>query len=558
MMLLNKKKTGVLLLLVAVLLLLAFTVPALSKPFMIDEFVFTIPAEHLLNGELPYLDLGVLDQGKLMLVHPPLYIYTLAAQFYVFGVSELSARSLGLVFSLLTIGMVFLLSLTVFAQHANKYAIAGMASLLYAINPFAIQSALLIDIDGTVLTFCMVLFLFLYTELAPGMTRTLCLGILLGVVSWIKFQGVFFLGAAILVHACIDGFRARRVAAAVFPVVAMGAIGIASFIGTWYTYTSVLDVSFWLPFDHNLKFLSAENSASLLANVAFFLWSIKNIILWIMPAAAVLLCIALYDFVRKTANQKFGYERLLWIYCITITAFFVLIQHSAYGFPKYFIPMLPVAMILVSRLLVSSLLPMRRIPYSAIAVSALAVIVLSLVVIKDPFLAHNFFFTHTISFESDLSRYLFENLKGLSVALPLIVAFGVFLAFRHATYKALLLACWVVLIVSSLILNGIQLTATYSTTYAYGQQGVMDTARFVQDITSPNEIIIAPQSIAYYANRSFAMSYPSDHRFKDALPAVYANPSVRVIVTSPSDTFRIPPSFELQRRIGHFTVYKKA
>ena len=558
MAMLSKKSFGVMLLILGMLLYLVFTLPALTKPFMIDELVFIIPAEHLLQGDLPYLDLGILDQGQLMLVHPPLYIYTLAAQFYLFGVSEVSARSLGIVFSLLTLGMMYLLSLTAFRHDKNKHIIAGSACLLYAISPFAVQSSLLIDIDGTMLTFFMALFLFFYTKLAPGMTRTLCLGILLGVVSWIKFQGVFFLGAAILVHACIDGFRARRVAAAVFPVVAMGAIGIASFIGTWYLYTNALDVSFWLPFDHNLKFLSAENSASLLANVAFFLWSIKNIIMWIMPAAVVLLCIALYDFVRNKASQKVSYEGLLWIYCITITAFFVFIQHSAYGFPKYFIPMLPIAMILLSRLAVSSLLPMRRIPYSAIAVSALAVTVLSLMVIKDPFLAHNFFFIHTISFESDLSRYLFENLKGLSVALPLIVAFGVFLAFRHATYKALLLACWVVLIVSSLILNGIQLTATYSTTYAYGQQGVVDTARFVQDITSPNEIIIAPQSIAYYANRSFAMSYPSDHRFKDALPAVYANPSVRVIVTSPSDTFRIPPSFELQRRIGHFTVYKKA
>jgi hypothetical protein len=163
---------------VAVALYLSLVVPQLGRPLIYDEVDFARAASSLADpdpgpgpGPLRY-DRGYIadyptapDAGQryqLALWHPPGYLLLLGLWQRAFpSGGDSSLRLFGALCGLGTL----LLTAALGRLAAGPQA-GGPAALLWATSPFAIQSALLLDVDGTVLPLALALFAWL--ALRPG------------------------------------------------------------------------------------------------------------------------------------------------------------------------------------------------------------------------------------------------------------------------------------------------------------------------------------------------------------------------------------------------------
>ena len=134
-----KEKRMILILLILFLNLL-FTVPNLSKPFVLDEVTNVEAAKAIIATGSPVHYEHELEPSHHSLWHPPLYLYLLSMMFGVFGVSELSARLVSYLFFILIAYMLYRIALLVFTDSVKKYQIAIIALALFAINPLTIQA----------------------------------------------------------------------------------------------------------------------------------------------------------------------------------------------------------------------------------------------------------------------------------------------------------------------------------------------------------------------------------------------------------------------------------
>ncbi len=164
---------------VAVALYLSLVVPQLGRPLIYDEVDFARAASSLADpdrgpgpGPLRY-DRGYIadypaapDAGQryqLALWHPPGYLLLLGLWQRAFpSGGDSSLRLFGALCGLGTL----LLTAALGRLAGGRLAGAGLAALLWATSPFAIQSALLLDVDGTVLPLALALFAWL--ALRPG------------------------------------------------------------------------------------------------------------------------------------------------------------------------------------------------------------------------------------------------------------------------------------------------------------------------------------------------------------------------------------------------------
>lgn len=100
------------------------------------------------------------------LTHPPLYEYTIALMFRLFGENEFTARGFG-VFIYFLGGLLMILTLRELFRRENPLLliVAGWsAALLYLVNPLLIQHSLLVDADTTGTTLFLAIFVFLFVR----------------------------------------------------------------------------------------------------------------------------------------------------------------------------------------------------------------------------------------------------------------------------------------------------------------------------------------------------------------------------------------------------------
>src|SRR3989339_1800638 len=185
------RKYRALVLLFIMLVFLAFAFNSLAKPFILDDLIFVTAAQNWIGEGRPVYYNGELITGNLMLVHPPMYLYLLTLSSRIFGLGEFTIRLVGILFSMGTILLVYLLASELAKNSREKHLIALLSSFIYAISPFVIQSSLVVDIDGTILTFLMTLTLLLLVKGVENLSLkdSILFGLLLGIVMWAKLQG---------------------------------------------------------------------------------------------------------------------------------------------------------------------------------------------------------------------------------------------------------------------------------------------------------------------------------------------------------------------------------
>ena len=159
-------KTQIFLFLI-ILIYIIFVLLSAGQSYYADEVVFVIPAEEIATGQVTgHLGFGagkILERSE-MLMQPPAYIYLLSFFIFLFGKTPYSIRAVSMLFSIGVIILIYFITKKILEtkniEEAKTWAL--IASFLYAINPLAIQSSILIDIDGGLLNFFGLLFLYLY------------------------------------------------------------------------------------------------------------------------------------------------------------------------------------------------------------------------------------------------------------------------------------------------------------------------------------------------------------------------------------------------------------
>lgn len=141
--------------LAAVGLYLALALPQLGRPLTYDEVDFSKASRAIAGGTFRYdrgyiadypLDLDSGQRLQLAIYHPPGYAVALAAWQAIAGPSDAARRAYGV-----ACGLATLAATAALGGLAGGALAGGLAALIWASTPYAIQSALLLDIDGTVL-----------------------------------------------------------------------------------------------------------------------------------------------------------------------------------------------------------------------------------------------------------------------------------------------------------------------------------------------------------------------------------------------------------------------
>lgn len=457
-----------------------FILPQLGNLFVADETVFVKAAKSVSSGGGPLYE----DKGREVtyaLWHPALYINILALSFKLFGVNEVSARVVSVVFVL---GALFL----IIKMYRNNPVL--LASL-FILNPFVIQNSLLLDIDNSILTFLIVLFIYSYLKIdSDRYSHLLIMGLLFGIMLWSKFATSLVPIASILLFHSINGNIKKGIknSAVVF------AIGATFFALTWWAYTAFLNLSFWAPILRNLGHLSV--SKGFILTVYTRLWSLRNLVFWATPFFIILGFLALrYRVKTYLITRKLEQIDFMALNALLILLLYGLVVDSriSQDFPKYFAPMMPIFAILITDYV--GTFSKNEIKHF---VSIGTVFLLYyFFVAGDPLLSEQVLFT-----SGSTNDILIPVLKTFVLyILPFFIGTMLIRGFSSAGWeRSMAISSVIALLTFSIHIGYVQSHAEYSTIFGYGEMGSKNVISYLNTNAKPTDIILSREDIAYYSN----------------------------------------------------------
>ncbi len=509
---------------VAAALAWSFAEPQLGKPYVYDEAAFAFAGHAVATTGLPWSNLGHLQtlvpgdfsqRFNWALWHPPMYVYALGEAYARFGETERTARGLGVAAAAATGLVVFLTTLAVTAPITRAApTFAAVAAALYVTNPFVVQSALLLDIDGTVLVATVALAMLAYVLLL-GNARplnhpvtwalTLLATLAIALCLWAKMTTVLAVIAAATGYRVVGRpWRPWRLVLEL-PVIACGGTGL--FLGSWWWVAKRLGMPFEFPF--RVLWLEFEEAAGSTAawqhDPLVVLDLASQVALWTSPYLLALfigaglmrlgeIAASPWRWVRGRRDRdsatakgvRLGFEPIDFVAIAGAGTGLVYLIKLAGSFPKYHITMMPFAAVVVGYFLarVVGRLSWWEPPAYAIVLAGM---------------------TGYYSLVAGDRLVLFRGYDWLLplVAWPGVAGFGFLimgtLLGRHhlprqlAILAVLLTGAW------SWGVNVAQADAAYSTAYNYGVTGQREVAAYLDTILKPGERYVAAREVAYYA-----------------------------------------------------------
>jgi 4-amino-4-deoxy-L-arabinose transferase-like glycosyltransferase len=487
-------------------------------------------------------------------MHPPTYVYLLALFIFLFKESVYSIRAVSALFSIGVLILIFLITKKILENKntENSESWALLAAFLYAINPFAIQSSIIVDIDGGLLNFFILLFLYLYIEeksffyLIPS----------LFMVFASKLIGPVMLFASLfLLNLGIKDYKNTLKTILLFFIT-----GFLFFL-SFFIYTKVFDLSMTPLLRHGsiigvLKNFLINYSPMLLRSF----WGFKSFIYFITPflfflfmtlSLIILLSIFSYksDYTIKNKNIL-----LLWIFIIMNLLFLIVLSGNAgWNFPKYYITILAPLIILVICFTPKKIMHIEKI----IPVLLLTIFLLSvyfIIFIKDPLIPEIQGRISTIPVISVIKPVLIRFT--LYFIIPVLLCF--FLLVRIPK-KGFWIILFFLVFFTSIYLDIIQAKADYSTHNLYGDKGLKEVIEYMKD-KPPSEILC-------YVHVGFYLGYYETYELttlyydKPALIKALNEKNIKYIILYQKDIDSIGKEilkgFKLDLEIGDYKILKR-
>src|SRR5262249_23580188 len=157
---------------------------------------------------IPYANMGYMgDRGRITereqygLWHPPLYLYLLGLNVHLFDGAEATVRGMSVAIMFLTALVVYALGHTVAGGGARGRACGLLSVALFLVSPLVVQSAVIVDIDGTLLLLAMATWTLCYLrwERSASLGQLAALGALFALALWTKTTSPLALVGAVIV-----------------------------------------------------------------------------------------------------------------------------------------------------------------------------------------------------------------------------------------------------------------------------------------------------------------------------------------------------------------------
>jgi glycosyltransferase involved in cell wall biosynthesis len=328
---------------------LGFAGAQLNRPWVIDEMDFPALGRAIARTGLPFYYRGEDLPRYPGIFHVPLYGYVLGGWIKIFGESISSIRA----FSVLSSLLAFALGFRILSQLCReaRTSLSGPA-LFYGLfllpSPFWIQSALLPDIDGTVLIVAFLATLTLLVDWAgdPTPKRTLVVGLVLGFAFLAKLTTtVSFIVlvplAAIFGSPAVPGWKRGLRALAI-----MG-LGVGLFVAVWGALAHFAQVDFWYPFKFTL--LSAAKGTAGGSRLVGILNNLidnqRQIEWWGFPLSILTLgglIAGVISWIRRASrSERLPAMALVVVAAASILAIFPMMIGTVFWFCKYFVVGMP-------------------------------------------------------------------------------------------------------------------------------------------------------------------------------------------------------------------------
>lgn len=426
--------------------------------------------------------------GSIVGFHPPFFYLILGSLTNFFHLGGVQLRLLGIICFIITLLLTYFLTKTV----SKDEPVSILAALLFALSPLAIQGSLLIEIDNTVLTVSLMLFLLYFAACYDNLKLKDCL--ILGILLFLGLFSKLSTPFALIISMFIFYALTRQWRQAISRVFLISLIGSALFLLAWWVSASYYKLPFGAVFGRPIDIFKkyAQPAGVKLLN------NFIKISLWFGPVLLSILLIALSRIKNFLARKEVTFLDFSLIYVTVMLGghFFLLAQ--AHGFPKYLYPVVPMLAVLISLFLKEQKIALRL--KSLVVFSGLILLIAA----YNAFVAGDMLYAYFHKL-----RYVFVfnpvQLKSTlfiffcSVASYFLFIFLTFLIMhkKGQFIKSLFFAIIIVSISFNLSLDILQASAPYITNYYYGRS-IQDMALLHNLLKAvrkayPQGIIIGPE-----------------------------------------------------------------
>jgi hypothetical protein len=497
--------------------------------------------------------------------HTTLHQHLLAITFIILGETTISARILGVFCFIGVLFFIAQLSKQLFSGDKG-IKIAGIATILYALNPFAIQYSLLVDQETTLLPLTLLIFFYLFFR-QKFYFNYIAIAILSGAFAlclWGKEMSPYF--ALISLFPFLWLYRGIK--EAILVTVQICLLGSVIFAVTWIFYclkTGVPILSFVkftiLDKAFNPDYHKGRSIYGGLAKLALTTGR------WVTPHLLLLMLVACISRAMQLIKNKFVFQPTdyLWFY---IALYWSVTNLFMYNYPRYQYPLYSIAVVLIAQHLYSILKDVNRKQFIVSIILGLLFAIALTLLFEDPLLS--------ISNVGNKKYLLIKYLLWM-VILPLfssivILALTKVVVFSNKCFVMALLSC---LIATNISLN-IKQSRSYTTAVSwneYGERGFVKTLDFLE-ANLDGSVPIIRKDLAYYLiinqpDDELRWIYTEIFRGKlidpdklDLIKKIISRKDVKYIVldryTNRSEASKIiSPYFDMIHRNGDFDIYRK-
>lgn len=454
---------------------------------------------------------------EVLIPHPPLYIFLGSLVVSLFGDGFLALRLIGGISFLLTLGLIPLACRKLFPQHWLRATI--IAHLIWAFHPLSLQGSLLLDIDNTIFTPALLIFI-ITASLPRGKIIFIALAFALMLFSKLLPTSLFITSAVIVI-----GLIQRKQAARLLLGVLLGA---AIFV------IVLLILALMTGFPLSVVTSTFQRANDIVQTPQKLLSRLVMgggiTAVWIGIPFLAVYGLAL---IRRTAeilkSKRADSSDVLILTAMVGFALVTLGNELPMGFPRYHYPLFFLMVLTISGYLAE--LQMAR-KAAMVLVAFTAILMVYFVLVQpDPLLPQYQLTFETNNMMERLKFGLLSQAKGF--VFPF--AFALLAAMIVKTRSPFVLACLAFCAASWLVTDFAQARADYATIYEYGRVGGAATSDWVKANTAPDAIIVAPREVEWLTKREtmFVITQVGPNATADGWMAYFATkkPSAYVMTT---------------------------
>lgn len=540
-----------------VLIRLIFILFSAGQSYYGDEVTLVESASEIASGQVTghydYEGGRINENMSSMLRHSPLYVYLLALFIFLFGENTYSIRAVSSMFGIASIVLVYLITKKILENRNtdNAEIWALIAAFIYSISPIAIQNNILVDIDGGLLVFSVLLFLYFYVSKKNFVYLILSLFL---VFTSKLIAPILLFSSLLFVNLLAKDFKE------ILRVIKLFVISGASFFLIFFIYVKIFDLDwrFFFATSSILGVLKLWLPPSPLL-IARCLWGFKIFFYFATPPLIFLFIISSYKILRNSIISRLSYISenkdmiLLWTYAILNIIVVFMSGLSGWNFAKHYMASIPPIIILITYFTPKKIKNIKKISF-LLFFTTLLLLLYFLLFLKDPLIP-----------ESE-GRFLTVNLYEITkqvltrffmyAIIPIFLCIGLI---KKIPVKKIWLTLFFLLIFTSLYIDIIQSRAEYSTHYMYGDKGLKEVIDYMKD-KPPNQILCY-MHVGYHLGFKEIYELTSIYYDSPKLKEVISKKEIKWIILYQKDVISIGnetlKDFKLEKEIEDYKILKR-